>query len=156
MDEYMDYTGYSQTKTENREPITFPAELAHLTNIVLITPERTDTIKKFTDYTNIDMPNSEELIFGNEVIKMLDFNERLNNANQRIGEAMQRIKSFNGNKYAVIGEIIINNFPQFQAFDTENSDDLDRLKNFAAALSAEQDFLSDVAGSVNLSDFLGM
>ena len=105
---------------------------------------------------NIEMPNSEELIFGNEDIKMLDFNERLNNANQRIGEAMQRIKSFDGNKYAVIGEIIINNFPQLQAFDTENSDDLGRIKNFAAALLAEQDFLSDVAESVNLSDFFGM
>ena len=105
---------------------------------------------------NIEMPNSEELIFGNEDIKMLDFNERLKNANQRIDEAVQRIKSFDGNKYAVIGEIIINNFPQLQAFDTENSDDLDRFKNFAAALSAEQDFLSDVAGSVYFTDLFGM
>lgn len=156
MDEYMDYTGYSQTKTENREPIIFPAELAHLTNIVLITPEKTCKIKKFTDYTNIDMPNSEELIFGNEVIKMLDFNERLKNANHRIGEAVQRIKSFDGNKYAVIGEIIINNFPQLQAIDLENSDDLDGFKTFVAALSADPAILSDVAESVNLTDFFGM
>ena len=87
---------------------------------------------------------------------MLDFSERLKNANQRIGEAVQRIKSFDGNKYAVIGEIIINNFPQLQAFDTENSDDLDRFKNFAAALSADPNILSDVAESVNLTDFFGM